>query len=162
MQSTIDRLKLSFKNGELKVNDQIHVEPLKTPSAKDVLKRDKVEYVERLKMNISQGSELHHEGSTFTGYSASVRSIEEVNSANIRVREMAQGARHIMCAFRLPGKEFHRLQSYNDDDEHGGGNTILRLLESSEIMNRAMFVARHTVDPTLVPEGSTSSWKQPS
>ena len=83
------------------------------------------------------------EGYTFIGYSTVVKSIRDVNEAYIRVRELAQGACHIMCAFRLPGKDFHRMQSYNDDDEHGGGNIILRLLETSDIMNCAVFVAWH-------------------
>ena len=41
------------------------------------------------------------------------------------------------------------LQDYEDDDEHAGGRTILRLLEKSDIFNRAVFVSR-TYDGTHI------------
>ena len=65
-----------------------------------------------------------------------------MNIAYTHVLNKEPEARHVMCAFRLPGRNFHTLQDYMDDEEHGGGRAILRLLEKSDIKNCAVFVAR--------------------
>ena len=53
---------------------------------------------------------------------------------------MHSGARHIICAYRLPGVEFHNLQDYYDDGEHGGGEFLLKMLSEADIYNRVIFV----------------------
>ena len=37
IESTVDRLKLLFKNGEMMINDQKHTEPVTTPTTSSVL-----------------------------------------------------------------------------------------------------------------------------
>ena len=55
---------------------------------------------------------------------------------------MVPAARHILYGFNLPGREFHKLQDYKDDDEHGGGRIILGMLQNAEVVNRVIYVAR--------------------
>ena len=52
------------------------------------------------------------------------------------------GARHVVCAYSIPGRNFHINQSYCSDDEHKMGNVLLGLLEEANITNRALFVGR--------------------
>ena len=82
------------------------------------------------------------EGQRFRGFTKCVKTIEEVNLAYAKIKSLYSDARHIICAFRVAGRNFHTHQDFMDDDEHGGGNYLLKLLEDSEIRDRAVFVAR--------------------
>ena len=42
----------------------------------------------------------------------------------------------------LPGRDFHLLRDYDDDDEHGMARSLLSMLEESNIVNRILMVAR--------------------
>ena len=72
-----------------------------------------------------------------------VKSIKEVNLAYGKIRAIHTDARHVICACRLPDRLFHTHQDFCDDDEHNAGQFLLQLLESSEIMNRVVFVVRY-------------------
>ena len=81
------------------------------------------------------------EGQTFAGYTAVVGSMKEVNTAYAKVCRQHPDARHVLGACRSPGENWHILQDFNDDDEHGQGNEFLHLLVSCKMFNHAVFVA---------------------
>ena len=68
--------------------------------------------------------------------------VKDVQAAYDKVKIHNMDARHVICAYRMLGREFHELQDFHDDDEYGGDAHLLRILEYSEIMKRAIFVAR--------------------
>ena len=98
-------------------------------------------------MDIVVGTPFEVEGQSFTGYTKAVKTIEEVNDLYGKVKSLNVEARHVVCAFRLPHRNFHTHQDFVDDEEHNGGAYLLRLLTDSDIKNRAIFVAR-TYDGT--------------
>ena len=69
---------------------------------------------------------------------------------------MHSKAKHIVCAFRLPGEEFYQLQSGADNREHGAACHILNLLEMNEIYHRVIFVARYYGGECLGPARFTA------
>ena len=113
------------------------------PTCREILKPSTEELIKQLAVDISPG-EIHRlDNQEFVGFSACVRTLEEVNAAYARVRTLHAEARHVVGACALPGCEFPILMDSHDDDEHGLGDHLLQLLEASRIKNRAVFVARY-------------------
>ena len=132
-----DQLAMTVKKGILTVENEVYKKQVQVP---DVIAR--VYPTRSSTFPVIKGSPYTVDGSTFVGYSTAVCTIHDVNAAYVHVLNEEPEARSVMCGFRIPGRPFHTLQDYCDDNEHGGGHTILRMLVRSEIVNRAMFVAR--------------------
>ena len=70
-------------------------------------------------------------------------SVLQVNKAYEWVRFHNFDARHVICAFRIPGPMSPSLQDYEDNDEHNAGKALLDYMIEAGIENRAIFVTRH-------------------
>ena len=137
LQGSADQLSMSLKKGVLTVDETVYKKQVKAPSVAELVLND-----QKPSFKVTRGTPIAVDGSTFVGFSTAVRTLSDVNKAYIAVQNLEPESRSVMCGFRIPGRAFHTLQDYSDDDEHGGGRAILRLLEKSEIRNRAVFVAR--------------------
>ena len=82
------------------------------------------------------------QGQKFLCYSADLKSISEVNAAYAKIWAKHLSARHVICAYRLPFKNFAINEDFWEDDEHAGGSFLLRLLEKSNVKNKAIFTVR--------------------
>ena len=96
-----------------------------------------------LKMEITRGADVKIGDQKFIGYSCEVQTTDQVSAAYNKVRSLNISARHAICAFRIPSTQFHTHQDFHDDDEHGAGAFLLRLMEKSEMEHRAIFVCRY-------------------
>ena len=94
-------------------------------------------------IHVSHGEVQRKGGCKFTGYSAEVRNLSDVQAAYIKVCRLNPSALHISCAFRIPGTDTAHLQSYEDDGEHGCGRTIFSILLEADIYYRAIYVVRY-------------------
>ena len=94
-------------------------------------------------MDIARGCPEFVDSSTFVGYTGALGSMKEVNEMYAAVCKKEKEARHVICAVRLPGTDFHVLDDYNDNDEHGADRLLKKILRESEMQNRALFVTRH-------------------
>ena len=71
------------------------------------------------------------------------RKLETIRDAYLKLREQHGDARHIICAYWLPGNNYTVLQDYVNDEEFKAGKKLLNLLKAAEIYNRAVFVVRY-------------------
>ena len=140
VQGAGEKLDMTMKKGKLFIGSQQYTKMVKKPSVFDRVNLDGKAM--KPAFQIHRGATIQVETSSFVGYSTAVRAIAEVNAAYIEVQNLEPESRHVMCGYRIPGREFHVLQDFESDDEHNGGQVILRLLERSNIVNRAVFVAR--------------------
>ena len=141
-QKTVDKLAMSFEKAKLKVDGKIHCSEIVVPGSKEVLLANAEERKKRSQLKVESGLVIEVEGQEFIGYTASVRNIADVNAAYTEVRARQPQARHVVCACKIPGRNFHTLCDSADDDEHGMGNVLLRMLEEANCNNRAVYVAR--------------------
>ena len=137
-----DPLKVTRKKGKLFLQNQQYLRKVNTPTPKDIVDTDPQQLTKILEMRLQQEGKIIKEGSIFEGYTASVSSHAEIRSLYIKAKLMKPGARHIVCAFMLPGKEEHFLQDFCDDEEHGAGRILLDYLKQNSLQNRVVFVAR--------------------
>ena len=82
------------------------------------------------------------DGSIFQGFTAEIATIEEVNELYTAMRVQHTKARHVICAFRLPGQNFVKFQDYHDDQEWGAGRHVLNAMKYSSMEFRVIFVTR--------------------
>ena len=143
IDSTAERLALSFEKSRLMVNGQEYKKAVEYPECSDILKPTTAMLAEQLKVNLSEGDLVKVDDQEFYGYATDVRSVKEVQSAYQRVASKHADARHVLAAWRIPGLDHHVLQDCCDDSEYGVGADLLDLLETSNIENKAVFVVRY-------------------
>ena len=92
---------------------------------------------------LTPGIEYHEGGSRFLAYSMSTRSVDDINEAYLSVRMAHIGARHIVCAFSLPGRKMAQMNDFEDDEEWGCGRILLAALQHMEIEYKCLFAVRY-------------------
>ena len=92
-------------------------------------------------------------------------SVAEVNLAYAKVKAMNTDARHVMSACRLPGRNFHNLQQFYDDDDiyneclgcrHAGCYYIMQYLSADVTMPPSPCAS---VPACLQPSSSCQNFK---
>ena len=94
-------------------------------------------------IDIWEGQEQVVESSKFIGYVIESSSFQTIKDAYSYLRNQHLGAAHIMCGYRLFGKNVPKLQNYSDDNEYGGGRAVLAVLKEMGVFNIAVFVVRY-------------------
>ena len=142
LENTPLHLNMKTECGELMVEGERYVKQLRAPSCREILKASREQRMARLDKEVSVSHHKTFNGQVLIGYTASVKTIDEANTTLAKIRGLHTDARHVICACRIPGKNFHMCQDYVDDNEHGGGSYLLNLLVNSEIQNRILIVVR--------------------
>ena len=141
-KSTAAQLEISFEKRRLKVEGREYQKGIVNPSCRDLLKPTKEVRMQRLQTKVKRGKPVEILNQTFIGYTAEVKSLQEVNTVYAKIKAMHLEARHVVAACKIPHREFHTHEDFLDDDEHGGGAFLLSLLDVSDIRNCAVFVVR--------------------
>ena len=142
-ENSQDHINMSLKKGTLTVGSTTYrSKPLvRAPTAKDVLKAPVADQIRWRKVKCIAGSVIKKDKCWFQGFSVVTGRMETIRDAYLKLREEHSDSMHIMCGYRLPGKNTPFLQDSVDDNE--GGAHILRMLKQANIYNRAVFVKRH-------------------
>ena len=136
-------LNMETRRGVLKVEGQDYRKELTVPSCRDILKASVEQRKERLSKDIVKGNPKMLRGQEFIGYTTEARTMNEVNVAYAKIRSIHTESCHIIAVCRLPGRNFHTSQDFQDDGEHGAGQFLLNMMIDSGINNCALFVVRN-------------------
>ena len=134
---------MEYGKGGLHFKKRLYTKKVPVPDPTVILKMPIKKIEETLAQPITRGKEINGEGSTFIPYVAVANSTEMVKKSYLQVKLQHPSARHIVCAFRVPGFPIHEHQDYQDDEEHGCGAKILKIMEKNSITHCAVFVARY-------------------
>ena len=134
------QLELSFKKGVLQVNNNPYRKLVQPPTTRDIVKAQKDDKLHWRKVKTVAGNTILRERCYFQGYSVVTNKIEVICDGYYKLRKLHGDARHIVCAYRLPGKNFAILQDYQDDNETNAGAELLKMLDEAQIFNRAVYV----------------------
>ena len=141
------RLEMTVKKGTLTIGEEedkeVYRKKVTTPTADTLLNMEAEEKKRIHKVKLGEGSTICKGSCKFIGYTKAVKTFEEIQDCYSKVRLLHPQARHVVCAFRIPGKEEHFLQDYVDDDEFGAGRKILDILREAEIFYRVVLVVRY-------------------
>ena len=98
---------------------------------------------ETFAMDITKGKEHSADGNTFIPYYIPAISTEPIQKAYLHVKLQHPSARHIVCAYRIPGYPVHEYNDYQDDEEHGCGSKLIQVMEKNNLTHCAIFIARY-------------------
>ena len=81
-----------------------------------------------LKTKTAKGPQIKEKDSIFVGYTVDAKDFRIIRQAYLKIRLLNARARHVVCAYNLPGAETFHMQDYADDDENGAGRVLLQFL----------------------------------
>ena len=81
------------------------------------------------------------DGSHFKAYTAKISSYQQIRDFYMKLKLTQPNARHIACAYMLPGDP-HVSRDFHNDGEPGSGRILLELLEKNNKENTVVFVVR--------------------
>ena len=137
-----DQLAIEYTRDGLKIQNELYKKKVSVPSPDQLINipLEKLDAV--LKMKTVKGNEITQQRSIFKGFTAKVTTHEQINNLYMKMKLNHPYARHIVCAYSIPGEEKHYTNDFCDDEEPGAGRTLLQLLNQYEISERVIFVTR--------------------
>ena len=126
----------------LKVQGQLYVKCVIPPKPTEILSISMEDFDHTMEMKICKGEQLTTKGNTFIGYLIDANTHQPIRRAYLKLRLMHPRARHIVCAFNIPGIGPH-FQDTCDDDDYGASRPILKAMIDSGIESKAIFVVRY-------------------
>ena len=141
-----EKLKISVKKGNLFINNERFEMQVQCPRRSEFINvplQRLEKYNHCMTTKLTEGEAIQVDDSKFIGYSAEILEIQDVVELYETLRFHHLDAKHIVCAYRLPGRQFPQLQAYKDDGETGAGRRLLYLMRDADIMNRVIFVVRY-------------------
>ena len=143
-ENSENKKSMELKGSVLKIDDLQYSDKIKSPSAKDILKRSTKEIENIMKIPICKGPEIEKKGNKFRAFTLAVKDHQEIEEAYLKMRVCNPEARHIICAYKLMGIEnSFDAENFCDDGEHGAGEKILKLMQKNDVTQRVIFVTRH-------------------
>ena len=139
----LHKASVTMKQGKVFIDRKQYVKAVDPPKIKDVLLMTQEKKDELQQYKIAIGPHLDESDSRYYTYSAEVNDLQDVKNVYLRLKRLHLAATHVMCGYRIFGVEAHQLQDYCDDNEHGGGRTILNQLKKAGVLNYAVFVIRY-------------------
>ena len=127
----------------LKIGKTVYRKKVVAPAPTDLLDLSPEELNQILEMKINRGAPMRVEDSVFIAYSADVDNHQSIRRLYLKVRLQQARARHVVCAYSLPGNDKIHNEDFEDDDEPGAGRTLLQVMQENDIQKKVFFVVRH-------------------
>lgn len=134
---------MKIHKNRLRINNELYRKKVIPPTGADILRLDDDELLSIKQCKVIKGGFKLEQGSEFISYAAKVSSAEEVGQAYRKLRIKYADATHISSAYRLHPPNGLFNQEASDDDEHGMGRALLKILMDREATNVAVFLVRY-------------------
>ena len=132
-----------YYKGKLVINGHYYQPKVVPPTPKDLVDIDLKDLDRIQKMKLKKSQPFVSEGSRFTAYvSLDVKNHQDIRDLYKKVKILEPAARHIPCAYWLPGAETYYTQSFTDDGEPGSGRVLLETLMKYGSQGSVIFGAR--------------------
>ena len=127
---------MEWKAEKLMIKGQRYQQPVTEPKNADLIKMT-VEQLDTIyAIKPVHGERIYKFSSSFLGYTLATHTYQQINNAYKKLRLLHGDARHIVCAFRIPGRVLHECESYCDGSEHGAGCVLLTWMRKKKIDTR--------------------------
>ena len=125
------------------VGDRQYVKMITEPEATEVLRMP----LSKLNVIMSQQADrcqtFECKENKFTPYSLCTNDPQKIQEMYMKLRLNHAEARHIVCAWNIPGMREYESADWCDDGEAGAGEAILKIMLENNISSRAIFVVRN-------------------
>ena len=136
---------IQYQKGILHVGPTPYKKKVTAPKPTELLKYTPEELDILLKLPSAKGPQIQKGDSYYTAYCVDADNAQTVRDVYFKVRLLHARARHIICAYKLPGPETDKFlnEDFCDDDEFGAGALLLGVMKKNNISCKALFVVRH-------------------
>ena len=141
-----------YFNGEkFYVNGEVVEEDVKPPTFRTMLSLSE-EIIERMeKIEFASGGPIDENNSIFQSFATNVETVEDIDLAYMRIRQVKPYADHIILVYRLKNTEEFKYGGSNDR-EYYGDQEILKIIKYKHAVNLAVFVTREYGGVPLGPK----------
>ena len=136
------KLNMKFVNGNLSIQGNTYRKKVTSPSPTELIDISPQRLTAILSKPLHKGDSVSQNGNTFTTFTAAVKSHQQIREFYIKMKLSYPTAKHIVCAYMIPGAEPHYDMDYCDDGDHGAGQQVLKLMKESKLEARVLFVVR--------------------
>ena len=137
-----EQLSMEFVRGNLQIQGSTYKKRVLPPTPNELINITPSDLSYIMSLSIGQGDNIMQDGNIFKGYTAPVSNYTEIRNLYIKMKLCFPSAKHIVCAYYIPGKELHYNCDYSDDGEYGAGRQILKVMTDSNLISRVIFVTR--------------------
>ena len=134
-------IKVEYTKAGLTVQGQPYRKMILPPTPKELISLSLQELDKILKIPMTRGQEVRQDNSMFTAYTAEVSTHQQIREMYMRIKLAKPEARHIVCAYIIPGQH-HTSRDFQEDGELGAGRALLQFMELNQLKNRVIFVVR--------------------
>ena len=127
----------------LKIGPTIYRKRIEPPSHSDLLKYSSKEIDEIMEIPVQKGKQIVKDGNVFIPYAIDAQDCQKISKSYMKIRLDNARARHVVCAYSIPGDPAFLNNDSCDDDDHGAGKSILEAMQQSGISQKAIFVVRY-------------------
>ena len=133
---------VTYAKDGLRIANEIYRKQVIVPSPGDLLDLSPTEFDSVMNIKTRKGNKIIIEDSVFIAYCIDAKDLQEVRRAYLKIKVLNARARHIVCAYSLPGPQRQKMIDYEDDMEHGAGRTVLTAMLENDVSHKAFYIAR--------------------
>ena len=135
----------SYGSNGFQVGNEKYAKKITAPDPVDLLNFTVEELDHIMSKRSLKGPQLRQDDSVFIPYGIDTADFQHIRDIYMKLRLLHPAARHIVCAFHLPGPDSlkHQNSDFCDDQENGAGAVLLREMEKGNVYNKALFVVRY-------------------
>ena len=120
-KSEVNKVEMTWANKELSIKGQPYHKKITAPDVNQILSMSQEEIEDLLSIKMDVSDELHEQDSVFVAYTFPAGNYDEISHAYLKLKLIYPDARHITCAYLLPGVDTYHCRDYYDNEEHGMG-----------------------------------------
>ena len=142
-EEDMNQQEITLHQGKMFVGDNEFKPEVVPPDPTHVLQIPMQKLNEIMMIPVQRGPLVQHKGNNFIGYLVSAGNTRQVQDAYMKIRLSHAEARHIICAYNVPGIDVIQNANHCDDEDYGASQALLELLVKNKLNNRAVFVVRN-------------------
>ena len=129
----------------LKIQNETYIKKVRVPTPEELIDIDLDHLDNVLKLSLQKGEQILEQKSKFVAFVKEIKDYQDVRDLYIKLKLTYPHARHIVCAYWLPGDNIPQYCSkdYCDDNEPGSGRYLLNTLTRNNLQGYALFVNRY-------------------
>ena len=139
----VERVDISTDGKKIFVGEMEYQKKVVPPDPTQVLRLPLSKLNQIMATQIDRANAIMIEGNTFVAYSLCTTDFEKINDAYMKLRLNHAEAKHIVCAWNIPGPRPYESVDCCDDNDHGVGYNIQKLMMQSNITHRVIYVVRN-------------------
>ena len=134
---------IAYHKGKLTIDGHYYRPKVVPPTPKELINMNIDDLNRVQKMSLQKGQEFTQDGSKFLVYKfENAESHQQIRDLYKKMKIIEPTARHIPCAYWLPGEDKHYTQASHDDGEAGAGRILLQNLLQYGRQGTVVFAVR--------------------